>query len=613
METIMKTNREAFLYVHAFIDELYNSGVRHVVISPGSRSTPLAMTAAEQGKMKLWIHVDERSAGFFALGMSKVLACPVALVCTSGTAAANYFPAVVEAFYGRVPLIVLTADRPHELRDVGAPQTINQLHLFGQHVKWFMEMAVPESSQPLLHYVRSTANRAVATACSSPAGPVHLNFPFREPLVPDFSVTESSASETSVRHLRRGSVVEGRAALSQVQVTEGVRTLPGHTLEALADRLLSAPKGLIVCGPMENTRCLKTMIALAEQLGYPILADPLSNLRCVRDVSPVIIDAYDAFLRDSRVAESLKPDLILRFGAMPVSKPYLHYVQRYPDCVHLVVDAGHAWRDPTHLATDMLYADPEWLCEALHKLLGQHRAGRKGTKAASGWLGQWQVINRITREAMRREMERFNSLFEGRLFQELSELMPDPSLLYVGNSMPVRDLDTFFPSVSKKVRVMGNRGTNGIDGLISSALGASGVSQEPVVLVLGDLSFYHDLNGLLPAKLYNLNLTIILVNNDGGGIFSFLPQAEHPRHFETLFGTPLGLEYRHAVNMYGGSFTRIDSWAEFRDTFTTAMSSGGLNVIEVPTERKSNVEMHRRIWKAVSAAITDVLPRVGDT
>ncbi|MDQ0337500.1 2-succinyl-5-enolpyruvyl-6-hydroxy-3-cyclohexene-1-carboxylate synthase [Caldalkalibacillus uzonensis] len=611
----MRTNQEASVYIHAFVDQLYQSGVHHVVISPGSRSTPLAMTLAEYGNMKLWVHVDERSAGYFALGMAKSSGHPVALLCTSGSAAANYYPAVVEAFYGRIPLIVLTADRPHELRDVGAPQTINQSDMFAKHVKWFMEMAVPESSPSLVRYVQTTARRAVAAACSSPAGPVHLNFPFREPLVPDFSALSAAGGEQELPvtpQIGNGVVSSSPAALSQGHVTEGVRMLPEQDVEVLADKLLSASRGMIVCGPLTNTCFREEMIALAEQLSYPLLADPLSNLRSGEQASPVVIDAYDAFLRDGLAAKALKPDLILRFGAMPVSKPYLQFVQLHRGSQHLVVDDGTAWRDPAHLATEMIYAEPKWLCEALLRVVSQHRpAGEKGGDS-SRWLSKWQAVNRLTRQAIREEMERFDALFEGRVFEELAKLLPDPSLLYVGNSMPVRDLDTFFPSVTKQVRLLGNRGTNGIDGLISSALGASSVSKEPVVLVLGDLSFYHDLNGLLPAKLYDLDLTIILVNNDGGGIFSFLPQAGHPRYFETLFGTPLGLEYRHAATMYGGSFTRIDSWPAFREAFSSAVSSKGLHVIEIPTERKSNVNMHHRIWQAVSVAIADRIPKVED-
>lgn len=597
----MNTETRAAVYLYTFLDNLYRSGVEHMVISPGSRSTPLAMTAAKLGKMKLWIHVDERSAAFYALGMAKTLRKPVAILCTSGTAAANYLPAVVEAFYSRVPLVVLTADRPHELRDVGASQTINQIDLYGKHVKWFIDVAIPEGEATMLSYIKNMARRAATLAKADPAGPVHLNFPLREPLVPDFSILENSLSMD-----RPSAPFHPQEEVKKTEVIDGLTLLSDHQLNQLADYILSHSKGVIVCGAGEVGEEPEAVITLAEQLRFPLLADPLSNLRSMGRTKEIVIDSYDSFLRSEAMKEYLKPDLIIRLGPMPVSKPFLQYIQRHEDTHHIIIDGGRGWRDPVHLEANMIFADPQHICSSLVKTIAGRNKGSK-TEGQNRWLQRWQTINRLTRETINREMGGIETLFEGRLFAELGALMPDNSLLYVGNSMPVRDLDSFFPSVNKRIRMMANRGAAGIDGLVSSALGASSVVTAPVVLVIGDLSFYHDLNGLLPAKLYALNLTIVLVNNDGGGIFSFLPQADHPQYFETLFGTPLGLDFQHAARLYGATFHRVRSWAEFREVFSTSLQTEGLKIIELSSDRKENVQLHRQIWKRVDEKLKETL------
>lgn len=570
-------------YLGAFIDELARSGVRNVVVSPGSRSTPLALLAAEHPELKLWLCIDERSAGFFALGMSKASRAAVALICTSGTAAANYFPAVAEANLSRVPLIVLTADRPHELRDVGAPQTIQQIGLYGSHVKWFAEMPLPDSAAAMVRHSRMTASRAAAAACASPRGPVHLNFPLREPLLPDF---DSPA-------LWGGGRGEGCAYTA---VSEGKRVPETAELRLLAAQLSSVKKGLLICGPHDEPEFARSVTELAELLQYPVLADPLSQLRSGSHSRHMVIDSYDAFLRDERTVDALQPEVIIRFGAMPVSKPLLLFMQKYPACRHIVIDEGGGWREPTLLATDMVYAHPVPFCRSLAAAYGEiHRLGQEDS---SPWAEQWISVNQSAREVLE-DAGNFATLFEGRLFLELERLMPEGATLFVGNSMPIRDLDTFYGNNPSRVRTMGNRGANGIDGLVSTACGAAAAG-ERVVLVLGDLSFYHDMNGLLAAKLHRLDLTVIIVNNDGGGIFSFLPQAQLPRHFEELFGTPTGLDFEHAAKLYEGSFARVASWESFRASFEEAGRRGGLNVIEIPTERESNVKMHRQVWERLS-------------
>jgi 2-succinyl-5-enolpyruvyl-6-hydroxy-3-cyclohexene-1-carboxylate synthase len=571
--------------VGAFVDELARAGVRHACACPGSRSTPLSIKLGRHPNITQWMHLDERSAAYFGLGLARALREPVALLSTSGTAAANFFPALIEAFYARVPLIVLTADRPHELRDCGAPQTIDQLRLYGEHVKWFFDLPEPEPALSSEHVrlVRTVAARAVDSALADPLGPVHLNWPLREPLVP-----EAHASPTGAWGARSG----GRP---YVDVRREALSPSANLIATLSDELADTRRGVIVCGPQDDPDVPQAAVRLADRLGYPILADPLSSMRRGSHERSLVIDTYDAFLRDAMTVERLEPEVVLRFGAIPTSKPALQYLQRYASARQILVDRA-GWREPTGLASDVLRVDPRLLCEALAASLPDRAAGE--------WAATWQTINAATREAIASCFAHLDELFEGKVFSELASLLPAGALLYAGNSMPVRDLETFWPASSRAVRCLSNRGANGIDGVVSSALGASAARVGPVVLVIGDISFYHDMNGLLAARKHGLDLVVVLLNNDGGGIFSFLPQTDlASREFEILFGTPHGLDFRPFVEGYAGRFVRVADWPEFASAVTEGLSAGGLQVVEVPTERTRNVALHREVWRIVADAL----------
>jgi 2-succinyl-5-enolpyruvyl-6-hydroxy-3-cyclohexene-1-carboxylate synthase len=574
------------LYVSAFVDELTKVGVRDVVISPGSRSTPFAIVMAEHPNMRVHVNIDERSAAFFALGMAKAKRNPVALLCTSGTAVANYLPAVVEAYYARVPLIVLTADRPHELRDVGAPQAIDQLNIYGKHAKWFMEMALPESSPDMLRYARTMAARAAAVAITAPAGPVHLNFPLREPLIPN--ITEHMWTQIE------------QTEPSFIQVSIGKRMLEKEQLQLIYKQLSNVEKGLIICGDMDYPGFSDAVIKLAEALNYPILADPLSQLRSGTHSKDYIIESYDAILKSDTALETLIPEVVIRFGAMPVSKPLSLMLKHHPSIKQFVVDGDGGWREPTLTASYMVHCDEVDFCNGIVKLA-------QGKRKTSEWAEIWKEINKLTKTTLL-EAGKDEKMFEGKVFIELAQLLPEKAILFVGNSMPIRDADTFFMTNEKNIRIMANRGANGIDGIVSSALGAS-TTGEPLVLVIGDLSFYHDLNGLLAAKLHNLNATIIVMNNNGGGIFSFLPQAKQEKHFETLFGTPTNLNFEQVVHMYDGQYIKVETWDKFRENVTNAISASGLHVVEICTSREENVMKHRRLWENVSQEIAGFLQK----
>ncbi|MBU8879863.1 2-succinyl-5-enolpyruvyl-6-hydroxy-3-cyclohexene-1-carboxylic-acid synthase [Bacillus sp. FJAT-29790] len=570
-------------YIAAFVSELVKNGVEDVVVSPGSRSTPMAMVMAEHPELRVHIHVDERSAAFFALGIAKASRKPAAILCTSGTAAANYFPAIVEANYSRVPLIVLTADRPHELRDVGAPQAIDQIHLYGNHVKWFVEMAPPEKSEEMIRYARTVCARAAAEAQRSPAGPVHLNFPFREPLVPQLD--------------RDDLFVLSERSSGYVNIQLGELALKDEVYQEIGESIGAYKRGIIVCGPIETDEFLSAVTSLAEKLQFPILADPLSQLRSGKHSGSRIIDTYDTFLKNEDAKQYLKPDLIIRFGGMPVSKSLSVYLKENHDVRQFVIDGGGGWRDPGMGSSEMIYCHETTFCHSVIPFIQVENDDR--------YFEQWDEINQLTRRHLAK-MNELNVLSEGKLFHQLAERLPEGSTLFVGNSMPIRDLDTFFHYNEKSIRIMANRGANGIDGVISTALGA-GTKSQPLFLVLGDLTFFHDLNGLIAAKLYGININIILINNNGGGIFSFLPQASHPKNFERLFGTPLDLDFQPAVQMFGGQYDLISDWDHFTSVFLRNLENPGLKVMEITTNRNQNITEHRELWQTVSREISRTL------
>lgn len=561
-------------YVGNFVDELVCSGLEHVVLSPGSRSTPLAMMMREHEAIKEHIVVDERGAAFFALGMAKETKKPVAIVCTSGTAAANYFPAIVEAKYARVPLIVLTADRPHELRAVGASQTIDQVAMYGNFVHDFTEMALPEATEEMLRYVRQKASRAVRIAMGEVPGPVQLNFPFREPLVPDFSLDNIWGSE---RETAYNPVFSGEKRLSSVELQE------------LAGFLQANRKGVLVCGPQVDPALGEAISKLSKTLNIPVLADPLSQLRAGSHDKETVITAYDAFLRTEKVRTKYKPDYIIRFGAMPISKNYLFYVTEHGHVPQFVVDTTEAVREPTNDDSNYILADAARFCEDILPYIEKKQDPR--------WLQQWQKAEGIARGVLQSVSEA--NLTEGIAIREVSATVENDSIIFVANSMPVRDLETFFKVSDKNIEIHANRGVSGIDGTIATALGMAAASSKHVTLMIGDLSFYHDMNSLLIAKQYGIQMTILLINNDGGGIFSFLPQSKEEKHFEALFGTPLGIDFVHAVKMFGGVYEKVTDAEQLISAYEASLRTEGLTVLEVETDREENVHWHRALWDEI--------------
>jgi 2-succinyl-5-enolpyruvyl-6-hydroxy-3-cyclohexene-1-carboxylate synthase len=570
----------SYAAIDAFVAELVRSGLRHACIAPGARSTPLTLVLAAQPGLRAWSHVDERSAAFFALGLAKASRAPVAVVCTSGTAAANFLPAVVEAAYARVPLLVLTADRPAELRECGAPQAIDQLKLYGVHAKWFAEVGDAAAG---LAYFRSLACRAMAIAAAAPAGAVHLNFPLREPLVPEGPWT----------------VAPGAPAPAHSAVHEPARVPTPATAAAIAAQIAAAPRGVIVCGPLDHDAAtVEAIVGLAERSGYPVLADATSQLRNGPHDIGRVIDTYDVLLRDADFAVRAVPQLVLRFGALPTSKALTGWLRapRPPSSPRqIVVDPNGGWSDPLHAAAEIVHCDVAPLCQAL--------AARLEGRIDHAWLELWRGAARRARTALDGQLAASDEPFEGTVVDELARRLPDGSTLYVGNSMAMRDLELFWPRAARRVRILCNRGANGIDGFVSSALGAAAASDGPLVALSGDLGFLHDLNGLLAAKRHGVRATFVVLNNDGGGIFSYLPQAAHGgAAFDEFFRTPHGLDLRGGVEMYGCAFHRAASRAAFASALHESLQGARTAVIEVPIDLERSVARHRALWEAAGRA-----------
>jgi 2-succinyl-5-enolpyruvyl-6-hydroxy-3-cyclohexene-1-carboxylate synthase len=587
----MSAPNRNFLWTSIFVEELARCGLRAVCIAPGSRSTPLTMAFAAHPDIKIYSHIDERSAAFFALGLALSSDQPVALVCSSGTATANFFPAIIEAHESGVPLLVLTADRPHELRESGANQTIDQVKLYGDYALWSVDV-VPPQSDPVpvtLRSLRTLACRAYDTANGSPRGPVHLNFPFRKPLEPTIVHDDDT-------HIPEGAAP--RASAPYTRFTRGVTMPTEAQLAELTEILSAAERGLIICG----TRCPggafpQAVARLAEVCGFPLLADPLSNVRFGAADNKLVLGGYDTFLRGAASWE--QPQVVLHFGAMPTSQTLDDYLTSVTPEYRIKISADGLWTDANHQLSHFIVADAQRTCEEL-----TDRLTRTPPPTDHAWTGRFQAAESACWEVIGAALN--EAFFDGTVLADTADLLSDGGLLYIANSLPVRQLDQFARPSSKRLRVFCNRGASGIDGTASSALGAAAGSDDPLVLVTGDLAFYHDLNGLLAIKRCGVKATIVVINNDGGGIFYRLPVAKFDPPFTDLFVTPHGLQFEPIAQMYGLRYEQVSDRASFRRALQAAISGDTSTIIEVPTSSAHDDKRRRAIMQRV-------LDRIGRT
>jgi 2-succinyl-5-enolpyruvyl-6-hydroxy-3-cyclohexene-1-carboxylate synthase len=566
---------DTYLLLRAFVDELVRCGVAGACTSPGSRSTPLVLSLVRDARLPAWSHVDERVAGFFALGAAKATGRPVAVACTSGTAAAHYLPAVIEAHEARVPLLVLTADRPPELREVGAGQAIDQLKLYGNAAKWFFDVGTHTATPGRLRWMRTLACRAVWTAVNDRPGPVHLNFALREPLVLDAPLPTDEPGG--------GGRPGGRPWVRRPPAPAGL----GAARETLAGVLNGARRGVVVAGRDERGGERGAAIAaFAERAGFALLADPLSGAR--RGAAAVA--HYDALLRDEGFAADRRPDLVIRVGDLPTSKPLRQWLAGL-DARQVVLDAEGAWQDPAAVVADSLPLDA---AAALSAALPPEPL------AEPGWLEAWRAADAAAADAIAAALG--DELSEPAVAAALAEL-PAEATVFTASSMPVRDVETFWPVRDAPPRVLAHRGANGIDGTVASAFGVAAAAGGPVVLHIGDVALTHDVGALLSAARLGLAVAIVLVDNGGGGIFDFLPVATQRDAFEEHVATPTGLDFARAAELFGLGYAAPDTADALRTTLDAAIGAPRTTLVHVRTDRARNVALHREVWQAVAAAV----------
>ena len=567
-------------YIAALVDEFYQLGVRHAVFSPGSRSTTMAMLFTEHEGFETYMNIDERSASFMALGIAKAHKEPTVLVCTSGSAVAHYLPAILEAQYSGVPLIVLSADRPH----VGAPQTVDQQKIFGTAVNYYEELAVPQESH-YYTYPRQVARKAYMKAMDTKKGPVHINVPLFEPLVPELSRNHFEAGRSSFKVVKPNySSVFGfdnRNNLTHIDNTIDIAHNNDSTKE-INNLLERYERILILAGPQIDIDEADTIRSFGEALQAPILADPLSNVRGC-NTSDVVISTYDALLAGQALWHELKPDCVIQFGQIVVSKRVQQMIASWTDVEYIEVNPTMDSMNPTGKTTMHVQASID---------VFTHLYGKNNN--SDTYLNIWRRLEQAGKKQLSLAIDEPHC-FEGRTIRELQKQIPEDGQIFVANSMTIRDFDYFWFSGESTAVLYGNRGVNGIDGTISTALGLA-TNGLPTYLVTGDLSLFHDLNGLAVAKTNNLNLTIILHNNDGGGIFEYLPQ-KGTKHFDYLFSTSQDLDYSGAAKLYGCGYTKIASPDELSAVLAKVSSESGVHIIEIPTNREYSRQLHKKYTK----------------
>lgn len=585
-------NRNIF-QAQIFIEALAQSGLDAVCAAPGSRHTPLMLAFANHPAIQVYSHLDERSAAFFALGLAMASQKTVALVCTSGTAGANMYPAVIEAHQSRVPLLVLTADRPHELRHSGANQTIDQIKLFGDSVLWFVDAALPESNPPevAIRNLQTLAVRALATANGLRKGVVHINLPFRKPLEPTPVAGDRITLESPPD--------DNRMTISRITPPSLNSRQAGERLKL--ETLDLAESGIIICGRNCQPEALPLFGMLSQATGFPLLADSLSGVRFMPQTGGVRLGGFESYLTPDLLPGI--PDMVLRFGDLPLSKSLNQLLQDERIRFRYTITKDGIWMDDTHYPSEVITADMQSFITDLIDAIGQPVAAPDPT---------WQQLETVTWETIEAQINT-GDYFDGAVVYDVVDLIPDGSTMFAGNSLPVRHLEQFGKPQQKQIHVFANRGASGIDGNISTALGA-GIARpsSPLVAIMGDITFYHDMNGLLAVHRCGVPVTIILLNNDGGGIFHRLPIRDYDPAFTDYFITAHGLDFSHAAALYGLEHVLIDARDDnpaardlFRQAFATSVSQRSSTIIEIRTDSQQDDARRQQIVRAVQAAITE--------
>ena len=560
------------LWSGVLVETLARLGLRRAVISPGSRSAPLVFALARSEGIESIPVLDERSAAFFALGLAKRERHPVLLLCTSGTAGANFFPALVEAQESGTPLVVITADRPPELRACASGQAIDQQNFYGGHVNFFHELGLPEASEPRLRYLRQTAAHAWAQSLGPRPGPVHLNAPFRDPLPPVADTTTEGFAEGIDWDRFFGQ-------LAAQQASEPIAALPSWPADS---------RGLIIAGsaqPADAEAYAASVAEIARKLGWPVLADGLSPVRHRAASFPNLVTAYDAILRNPEYAEKLRPDSVLCLGDWPTSKVLRGWLESC-DAPTWLVSLRPENRDALHGRT-----------RPLRMSVSAIAAGLLPGKPAPGYAEAWGESERKARASLDEAMRQEDGLFEPKAAWLLAQRLPKATVLFTASSMPVRDAEFFWPANDRGIRPYSNRGANGIDGTLATALGVAH-GGRPAVLLTGDLAFLHDAGSLLLRAQFRGGLTVVLINNRGGGIFEHLPVAQFDPPFEKFFATPQEADFAKLCSAYGVDHVLVRDWAHFSELI--AELPGGIRVLELRTDRKRDAARRKALFAAAA-------------
>lgn len=578
MEPVLDFRNTNALWGSVLVETLVRLGVRTAVVSPGSRSTPLAVALAAHPGIEVISIFDERSAGFFALGQAKRTHIPVLLVCTSGTAGANYLPAVVEAHESNTPLIAVTADRPPEMRDCASGQTIDQQKLFGGYVGFYHELAVPEAKIELLRYLRQTVTHAYARSLDPHSGPVHLNAPFRDPLSP---------------------VEDGTAEPIRAEIDENFFNHLGNddsVSRVTASQLPTTTRGLIVAGPAnprDDAAYVEAVCEFAEGMGWPILADALSPLRHAGPMGVPVVSAYDAILRNEKLSRDLVPRYVVCLEGWPTSKALRAWLEQSQAEMILVAGTQHN-RDALHGKTRVVPV-------AVEGLMAQRKEGGSSeAPALREYADAWVAAEVAAGTHLTHAFENMTSMFEAKASWLLARHLPEGTPVFVAGSMPVRDAEYFWSASGRRYRFFFNRGANGIDGTLSTALGVAH-GGRPTVALTGDLALLHDTNGFLTASKLLGSLTIVLINNNGGGIFEHLPIAKFDPPFEELFATPQDMDFAKLCTAYQVEHVEVADWEQFI-RIVSGLPDRGVRVLELKTDRKSDATTRKKLLRDAGKA-----------
>jgi len=601
----MKINNNSF-WSETLVSELTKVGVKHACISPGSRNTPITMSLAKNEEIKKYVIVDERISGFFALGLAKSSGTPVIVECTSGTAAAELYPAIIEAFYSRTPLIILTADRPPHLINCGANQTINQPDIYSNHIKLSLDSGLPQITAKGMKKIFEMTE-SIREVLQKDRGPIHINLPFDEPLEPNNYTGEISDNMIStIAKMSRN--VEGLSDSAKNYAFKETKEYP-----KILELIKGSDKGVIIAGPEESNKndYREKIIELAEKINVPVLADVSSSLRFYKLQNRNVIANADSLLRSDNLNWAIKPDYILQFGRTVTSKSILKYLTQCRSPRYVINEFGDKY-DPSGNAAGYIPASPvDFLEELISAINEKDPIPEALDKKAKKWLDFFVYADGRIEETKKEVISATRFPIESRIVNEVINLAPAESNIFLSNSTPIRDFDYFASKTNKNHQVFFNRGASGIDGIISTALGITSANQKPLTVVIGDQAMQHDISSLAMAKNLGVNLTIVLINNNGGGIFYDLPISEYGEVFQKYFLLPQNVNFGEIVKGFSGYYKLMPSWQQFKREYAASFERSGVNVLEFQTDADESQKIRKAYWQRIDNSLsTDIFTRL---